>query len=325
VDGNGRGPTWSNSLFEDNAEFAFGMRLAVDKQADLAADLLKRLAGSVGDDLVAALLSADQVEEAGIVEQRKRVAVLKEKLAAVKAPDARMLERVADYLVRKSVWALGGDGWAYDIGYGGLDHVLAMNRNVNILVMDTEVYSNTGGQASKSTPLGASAKFAMAGKAVPKKDLSLMAIAYGNVYVAHVAFGAKDQQTVQAFKEADGYDGPSIIIAYSHCIAHGYDLANGLEQQRLAVDCGHWPLFRYDPRLAAAGKNPLQMDSAPPKSALSAYVGNETRYRMVEQMNPEHFKELMAAAQREVTNRYALYEHLARMAGPEAVAAPRAD
>jgi pyruvate-ferredoxin/flavodoxin oxidoreductase len=317
VDGNGRGPTWSNSLFEDNAEFAFGMRLAVDKQADLAADLLKRLAGGVGDDLVAAILSADQVEEAGILEQRRRVAALKAKLAASKAPEARMLERVADYLVRKSVWALGGDGWAYDIGYGGLDHVLAMNRNVNVLVMDTEVYSNTGGQASKSTPLGASAKFAMAGKAVPKKDLSLMAIAYGNVYVAHVAFGAKDQQTVQAFKEADSFNGPSIIIAYSHCIAHGYDLANGLEQQRLAVDCGHWPLFRYDPRLAAAGKNPLQMDSAPPKSALSAYVGNETRYRMVEQMNPEHFKDLMAAAQREVTNRYALYEHLAKMAGPK--------
>ncbi|MBM4395105.1 MAG: pyruvate:ferredoxin (flavodoxin) oxidoreductase [Deltaproteobacteria bacterium] len=325
VDPAGRGPTWSNSLFEDCAEFGFGFRLAIDKHVEFAVEMLKGLASRVGDDLVAAILAADQVTEAGLRAQRERVSSLKSRLAEVGTPEAARLALVADYLVRKSVWILGGDGWAYDIGYGGLDHVLAMGRDVNVLVMDTEVYSNTGGQASKSTPLGASAKFAIAGKQVPKKDLGLMAIAYGGVYVARVAWGAKDQQTVQAFAEADSYPGPSIIIAYSHCIAHGYDLANGPEQQKLAVDSGHWPLYRYDPRRLDQGLPPMQMDSQPPKIDLASYVRNETRYRMVEAMDPDNFKALMVRAEREVKNRYALYEHLSRLSyGAPAAAAPAA-
>jgi pyruvate-ferredoxin/flavodoxin oxidoreductase len=323
VDPAGRGPTWSNSLFEDCAEFGFGFRLAIDKHVEFAVEMLKGLAAHVGDDLVAAILAADQGTEAGLRAQRERVATLKSRLAEVGTAEAARLALLADYLVKKSVWILGGDGWAYDIGYGGLDHVLAMGRDVNVLVMDTEVYSNTGGQASKSTPLGASAKFAMAGKQVPKKDLGLMAIAYGGVYVARVAWGAKDQQTVQAFAEADSYAGPSIIIAYSHCIAHGYDLANGPEQQKLAVDSGHWPLYRYDPRRLDQGLPPMQLDSPPPKIDLASYVRNETRFRMVEAMNPDHFKELMVRAEREVKNRYALYEHLSRLSyGAPAAAAP---
>ena len=221
---------------------------------------------------------------------------------------------LADYLVKKSVWIVGGDGWAYDIGYGGLDHVLASGRNVNILVLDTEVYSNTGGQASKATPLGASAKFAVAGKARPKKDLGMMAMTYGNVYVAHVAFGAKDAQTVKAFLEADAYDGPSLIIAYSHCIAHGYDLAHGLDQQKLAVDSGYWPLYRYDPRRLAAGENPLQLDSAAPKADVAKFMANETRFRVVEQQNPERFKALLASGPARGRRRGSrLYEQMAKM------------
>jgi pyruvate-ferredoxin/flavodoxin oxidoreductase len=312
----GRGPAWANSLFEDNAEFGFGMRLGIDKHQEHALEILQSLAAHLGDDLVAGLVCADQTTESGIRAQRERVAILRDKLTALGIPEAKRLNLLADYLVKKAVWILGGDGWAYDIGYGGLDHVLASGRNVNVLVMDTEVYSNTGGQASKATPIGASAKFAMAGKTLPKKDLGMIAMAYGNVYVAKVSMGAKDAQVVKAFLEAESYDGPSIIIAYSHCIAHGFDLSQGCEQQKLAVDSGHWPLFRFDPRRVATGESPLQMDSPAPKIDLASYILNETRFRMVEQQNPEHFKTLLAAAQREVTNRYATYENLARLTMP---------
>jgi pyruvate-ferredoxin/flavodoxin oxidoreductase len=244
------------------------------------------------------------------------VAALLQKLAGIGTNDARRLESLAEYLVRKAVWIVGGDGWAYDIGYGGLDHVMAMGRDVNILVLDTEVYSNTGGQASKATPLGASARFATAGKATGKKDLAMMAMAYGNTYVAHVAFGAKDVQTVKAFQEAEAYPGPSIIIAYSHCIVHGYDLSKGLDQQKLLVDCGSWPLFRFDPRRANSGENPLILDSAAPKVDLAKYTANETRFRVVEQMDPARFKMLQHHAQNWVTRRFSVYEQLAKMAFP---------
>jgi pyruvate-ferredoxin/flavodoxin oxidoreductase len=312
----GRGPAWANSLFEDNAEFGLGYRLALDKHNQFALEMLNDMAAEIGAELVAGIVSADMGTEAGIKAQRERIVLLQDRLAAIGTAQAKRLSLVADYLVKKAVWIVGGDGWAYDIGYGGLDHVMASGRNVNILVLDTEVYSNTGGQASKATPIGASAKFAMAGKSLPKKDLGMIAMAYGNVYVAKVAMGAKDAQVAKAMMEAESYDGPSIIIAYSHCIAHGYDLVQGCEQQKLAVDSGHWPLFRYDPRLVAEGKGPLQMDSPAPKIDLGTYVRNETRYRMVEQQNPEHFKHLLAMAQREVTNRYATYENLAHLTMP---------
>jgi pyruvate-ferredoxin/flavodoxin oxidoreductase len=313
VNREGRGPAWSNSLFEDNAEFSFGMRLAVDKHAEQAREMLVRMAPAVGESLVDALLKADQTSEAGIAAQRERVAELKKELAALRTPEAAWLHRLADYLVKKSVWAIGGDGWAYDIGYGGLDHVIAMGKDVNILVLDTEVYSNTGGQQSKATPIGASAKFAMAGKATPKKDLGMLAMAYGNVYVAHVAFGAKDAQTVRAFQEADSYPGPSLVIAYSHCIAHGYDLAYGLDQQRLAVETAYWPLYRFDPRRIDAGENPMQLDSPPPKSEVAKYMANETRFRVVQQQDPERFRRLLDMEQHEVARRYSLYEQMAKM------------
>jgi pyruvate-ferredoxin/flavodoxin oxidoreductase len=310
----GRGPAWANSLFEDNAEFGLGMRLAIDKHGEQAAEQLKAMAGELGEKLVDELLKADQTTEAGIQAQRQRVELLKNRLGQIKTPKAAWLAMLADYLVKKSVWIFGGDGWAYDIGYGGLDHVMAVGRNVNILVMDTEVYSNTGGQSSKATPMGAAAKFASAGKAMHKKDLGLMAMAYGNVYVAKVAFGAKDTQTVKAFLEAESYDGPSIIIAFSHCIAHGYDLSYGTEQQKLAVDTGYWPLYRYDPRRSLTGENPLQLDSAPPKAPLGAYVKNETRFRMVEQMNGERYADLMNQSQAHLHARYSLYEQMSKMA-----------
>jgi pyruvate-ferredoxin/flavodoxin oxidoreductase len=308
----GRGPAWSNSLFEDNAEFGFGFRLAIDKQKEFAQELLKKLSSQVGDQLVEEILKADQSTELGIAQQRERVKTLKDKLAHINHPDAARLLLLADYLVKKSVWIVGGDGWAYDIGYGGLDHVFAMNRDVNILVLDTEVYSNTGGQQSKATPLGAAAKFAMAGRELAKKDLALMAMSYGNVYVARVAFGARDNQTVLAFKEAESYPGTSLIIAYSHCIAHGYDLVHGPEQQKLAVESGYWPLFRFDPRRAAAGESPLKLDSPPPKQDVAEFMRNETRFRMVEQINPERFKKLVEAARMEVRTRYHLYEELTK-------------
>ncbi|MCL1908261.1 MAG: pyruvate:ferredoxin (flavodoxin) oxidoreductase [Holophagaceae bacterium] len=315
-DSNGRGPSWSNSLFEDNAEFGFGMRLAVDKNCEQALELLQKLSAKIGDDIVAGISGADQSTESGIQAQRQRVVALKQKLGDIGTPEAKWLALIADYLVKKSIWIVGGDGWAYDIGYGGLDHVLAAGRNVNLLVLDTEVYSNTGGQASKSTPIGAGAKFAMAGKSQPKKDLGMIAMAYGNVYVAKVAMGAKDSQAVKAFLEAESYNGPSIIIAYSHCIAHGYDLVNGCEQQKLAVECAHWPLFRFDPRRVEQGLPPLQLDSSEPKIDLATYVRNETRYRMIERQSPEHFWDLMAMAQREVTNRYATYKSMAETVLP---------
>jgi len=313
TDANGRGPTWSNSLFEDNAEFGFGMRLAVDKHIETASELLEKLASQVGDVLVSGILNASQTTEKEIADQRARIAALKEKLKGVDGPAARRLESLADYLVKKSVWILGGDGWAYDIGYGGLDHVTAMGRNVNILVLDTEVYSNTGGQMSKATPIGAAAKFAAAGKSLPKKDLGLITMSYGSVYVARVAFGAKDVQTVKAFQEAESYPGTSLIIAYSHCIAHGFDLALGAEQQKLAVDSGYWPLYRFDPRLRAQGKNPFQLDSGAPKIPLSDYIYNETRYRMLQKMNPDRAAMLLESAQKEVNNHFKLYEELSKI------------
>jgi pyruvate-ferredoxin/flavodoxin oxidoreductase len=312
----GRGPAWSNSLFEDNAEFGLGFRVAIDKNYEYATELLTHLTPKVGDELVISIVSADQSNEAGIKAQRNRILELQKKLAEINTIESRRLSLLADYLVKKSVWIVGGDGWACDIGYGGLDHVIASGRNVNILVLDTEVYSNTGGQASKSTPIGASAKFATAGKALPKKDLGLMAMSYGNVYVARVAIGANDAQTVKAFREAESYDGPSLIIAYSHCIAHGFNLISGCEQQKLAVNSGHWPLFRYDPRRITNGEGVLQMDSPAPKVDLRTYILNENRYRMLEQRDPERFKHLLDLGQVGILNHYALYEHLARFVLP---------
>jgi len=309
----GRGPAWSNSLFEDNAEFGLGMRLAVDTLAEQARDLLTRLAPDLDPDLVTGLLTADQSNEAGIAAQRERVAGLRRRLERLVGPETRRLDLLVDYLVRKSVWIVGGDGWAYDIGYGGLDHVLALGRDVNVLVLDTEVYSNTGGQQSKATPRGAAAKFASAGKPTAKKDLAMLAMTYGNIYVARVAFGAKDAQTVRAFLEADSYPGPSLILAYSPCIAHGYDLAYGAEQQKLAVDSGYWPLLRFDPRRGAEGKNPLQLDSGAPKIDLAKFAYNETRFRMVENVDRLRAHDLMEAARQDVRARYRAYEELAKM------------
>jgi pyruvate-ferredoxin/flavodoxin oxidoreductase len=312
----GRGPAWSNSLFEDNAEFGFGFRLALDVQQKHAQDLLRKLSSQIGDTLVGELLNSSQQTEAGIAEQRRAVTALHKKLAEIPGDEARRLDLLADSLVRKSVWLVGGDGWAYDIGYGGLDHVISMYRDVNILVLDTEVYSNTGGQQSKSTPLAAAAKFAAAGKEMPKKSLGLMAMSYGHVYVARVAFGARDQQTVRAFQEADAYPGPSLIIAYSHCIAHGYDLAFGVDQQKRAVDSGIWPLYRFDPRRIDEGLPPLQLDSGKPKIAARDYMKHEARFRMVERIDPERFQHLLDAAQRSSDRRVAIYRQLAGMTVP---------
>ncbi len=309
----GRGPAWSNSLFEDNAEFGLGMRLTLDKQQEFASELLARSTDIVGEELVQAILGADQSHETGIRAQRERVALLKQRLQTADGADghARSLLGVADALVRKSVWIIGGDGWAYDIGFGGLDHVLASGRDVNILVLDTEVYSNTGGQASKSTPRGAVAKFAARGKATPKKDLGMLAMAYGNVYVARVAMGANDQQTLHTFLEAEAYDGPSLIIAYSTCIAQGIDMRKGLEQQKLAVQSGYWPLYRYNPQLSEVGKNPLVLDSKEPTIPLEQYAYNETRYRMLLQSDEKRAEELMQAAKHDVQARWQHYRELA--------------
>ncbi|HTS63022.1 MAG TPA: pyruvate:ferredoxin (flavodoxin) oxidoreductase [Candidatus Acidoferrales bacterium] len=306
----GRGPAWSNSLFEDNAEFGLGMRLAADKQAEYARELVWKLGFQIGEDLAQAVIHADQKTEAGIAAQRERVEILKQKISAIDSPIARELMAVAGALVKKSIWIVGGDGWAYDIGYGGLDHVLASGRNVNVLVLDTEVYSNTGGQASKATPRAAVAKFAAGGKPVGKKDLALMAISYGSVYVAKVAMGSGDMHTVKAFLEAEAFDGPSLIIAYSHCIAHGYDLSFGIEQQKAAVNSGYWPLFRYNPDLTAQGKNPFQLDSRAPSIALKNYVYNETRYTMLAKSNPEEAQKLLKLAEEDVASRWKLYEHM---------------
>jgi pyruvate-ferredoxin/flavodoxin oxidoreductase len=268
--------------------------------------------------LVDELLEADQTSEAGIASQRQRVEALRKKLSGIDSADARRLELVADYLVKKSVWALGGDGWAYDIGYGGLDHCLAMDRDMNALVLDTEVYSNTGGQQSKATPLGAAAKFAAAGKGIDKKDLGRMAMNYGHVYVASVAFGARDNQTVQAFLEADSYPGPSLIIAYSPCIAHGYDLSRNTDQQTLAVGSGIWPLYRFDPRRLVAGEPPLKLDSPAPKQSVEEFMRNETRFRMVEKLDPERFRRLAVEAQEAATRRVAIYQQMAELRVPKA-------
>ena len=313
VNNEGLGPAWSNSLFEDNAEFGMGMRLAIDKQKEYAGELVARLGGIIGDEFAQALLDADQAAESGIFEQRARVKLLKQKLAAANTRETRDLLSLADALVRKSVWIIGGDGWAYDIGYGGLDHVLASDRNVNILVLDTEVYSNTGGQMSKSTPRGAVAKFAAGGKPLAKKDLAMMAMNYGTAYVAKIAMGGNDSHTIKAFMEAESYDGPSIIIAYSHCIAHGYDMVHGLDQQKAAVQSGYWPLFRYDPRLAAEGKNPFQLDSRPPSIKLKDYVYNETRYTMLAKSNPDEAHRLLDLAQQDVLDRWKIYENMVHM------------
>ncbi|MGZ8716369.1 MAG: pyruvate:ferredoxin (flavodoxin) oxidoreductase, partial [Gaiellaceae bacterium] len=305
----GRGPAWSNSLFEDNAEFGLGMRLALDAQERQARALVTDLA----PDLAAALLDADQSTEAGIAAQRGRVAELRERLAGLDDRRARRLETLADALVRKSVWIVGGDGWAYDIGFGGLDHVLASGRDVNVLVLDTEVYSNTGGQASKATPRGAVAKFAAGGKQTGKKDLGLIATAYGDVYVAQIAMGADNPQTVKALAEADAWPGPSLVIAYSHCIAHGIDMEKGMRQQKLAVDSGYWPLWRYDPRHAEAGEHPLRLDSGAPKLPLSAFTANEARFSMLARSRPAEAERLGALAQHDVDKRRLVYEQLAQV------------
>jgi pyruvate-ferredoxin/flavodoxin oxidoreductase len=307
----GRGPVWSNSLFEDNAEFGLGMRLAADKQREYAHELVWKLGSAIGENLAQAILKADQKTEAGIVAQRERVKELKAKLKEIGTPEAGYLLDVADALVKKSVWIVGGDGWAYDIGYGGLDHVLASGRNVNILVLDTEVYSNTGGQASKATPRGAVAKFAAGGKPSGKKDLAMMAVSYGSVYVARVAMGSSDMHTLKAFQEAEAFEGPSLIIAYSHCIAHGYDMAFGMDQQKAAVNSGYWPLFRYNPDLTAQNKNPFQLDSRAPSIALKDYIYNETRYTMLVKSNPEHAKKLLDEAQEDVNSHWKLYDYMA--------------
>ena len=275
--------------------------------------MLKNLASKIGDELVDEILLADQKSEEGVAAQRARVEALRKKLAGIKEPEAATLVNIADYLVRKSVWAVGGDGWAYDIGYGGLDHTLGIGRNVNLLVLDTGVYSNTGGQASKATPLGAVAKFAMGGKGIPAKDLGMMAMAYGHVYVASVAFGAKDSQTVRAFLEAESYDGPSLIIAYSHCIAHGYPMADSLDHQTAAVESGAWPMYRFDPRRTAMGENPLKLDSKSPKISFEEYALSETRFKMLAKVNPERSKRLLAEAQRNVQAKYVMYQQLANL------------
>ena len=324
----GRGPAWSNSLFEDNAEFGLGMRMAIDQQTEEAERLLKSLAEPVGSGLAEALLTAEQRGDAALTAQRLRVETLKrrlEELLGEKGLDAgqrAMVERLqscADSLVNKSVWIIGGDGWAYDIGFGGLDHVMASGRNVNILVLDTEVYSNTGGQASKSTPRGAVAKFAAKGKGIGKKDLGLLAMAYGHVYVARVAMGADDVQTLRTFLEAEAYPGPSLIIAYSHCIAHGIDMRKGLDQQRLAVQSGHWPLYRFNPELADGGKNPLILDSKAPSIPLSQYIYNETRYRMLQQSDPDRAADLLHTAEHAIRAQWEHYRQLAEetVVGPD--------
>ena len=324
----GRGPTWCNSLFEDNAEFGLGFRVSIDKQREFAGELVRKLAGTIGQDLAEGILNANQTDEAGIYDQRERVAALKQKLLKLNSPEAKLLLSLADQLVRKSVWIVGGDGWAYDIGYGGLDHVLASGRDVNVLVLDTEVYSNTGGQCSKSTPRGAVAKFAAGGKPVGKKDLGLIAMTYGHIYVASVAMGYKDEHTLKAFLEAESYPGPSLIIAYSHCIAHGIalDAGVGARQQKLAVESGQWLLYRFDPRRSERGENPLQLDSAAAKSKVQDYLMSENRFKMLTKSKPEDAKKFLAQAQLDAERRWKYYQYLAgrdqKPAGPAPAAKP---
>jgi pyruvate-ferredoxin/flavodoxin oxidoreductase len=305
----GRGPTWSNSLFEDNAEFAFGMRLSVDKLSEHAQELLRQIMPEMADEII----NGDQSTQIGIEEQRARVEKLKQALKGKSDEQSVRLLSIADYLVKKSVWAIGGDGWAYDIGYGGLDHVMASGKNVNILVLDTEVYSNTGGQMSKSTPLGAIAQFAAAGKPVPKKDLGLMLATYGTVYVARVAMGSSPAQTVKAFKEAEAFDGPSIIIAYSHCIAHGIDMTTGTDAQKRAVKSGHWILFRFNPDLIAQGKRPFLLDSKAPSISYEDYAYQENRFRALKKADPERAASMLKQSQEDVKMRFRMYEHMSKM------------
>ncbi len=316
TDSEGRGPAWSNSLFEDNAEFGLGFRLTADAHRKLAEHLLLKLKTDLGLELVDALLQSPQQEESQIREQRARVAALKAKLESIDSDDARRLLSLSDHFVRRSIWIVGGDGWAYDIGYGGLDHVLASGRDVNVLVLDTEVYSNTGGQMSKATPLAAVAKFAASGKPAAKKDLALQAIAYGNIYVARVAMGANPQQTLLALREAEAYPGPSLILAYSHCIAHGINMQHGLRQQKLAVDSGHWPLIRYNPTLRDKGSNPFLLDSQPPRIALKKYAYNEVRYRMLTRSHPQEAERLMALAQENIQVKWRVYQEMATRGDP---------
>jgi pyruvate-ferredoxin/flavodoxin oxidoreductase len=319
VNNEGRGPAWSNSLFEDNAEFGLGFRVSIDKQTEFARELLQKLSSLIGDDLAQEILAARQDDESDIHEQRERVTALKSKLLGVDTVEARQLLSLADLLVKKSVWIIGGDGWAYDIGFGGLDHVLASGRNVNILVLDTEVYSNTGGQMSKATPRAAVAKFASGGKPAPKKDLGMIAMTYGNVYVARVAMGAKDEQTLKAFLEAERYDGPSLIIAYSHCIAHGINMTTAMQNQKAAVEAGQWLLYRFHPERAEAGENPLQLDSKGPKIPLEKYLYMENRFKMLTKSHPEAAKHLLEEAQQDVYTRWHYYEYLAsrKLASPD--------
>jgi pyruvate-ferredoxin/flavodoxin oxidoreductase len=322
TDAAGRGPAWSNSLFEDNAEFGFGYRLTLDKHVEFAGELLKSLANMLGDDLVGAILAADQSSQSSITAQRDRIAIVKQKLAADTSSAARQLLSVIDTLVKRSVWIMGGDGWAYDIGYGGLDHVLASGRDVNILVLDTEVYSNTGGQMSKSTPRGAVAKFAAGGKLLGKKDLGLLALSYGHVYVARIAMGANPRQTLRAIAEAEAYPGPSLVIAYSHCIAHGIEMADGLKQQKLAVDTGYWPLYRFNPLLIGTDKAAFSLDSKPPALPLRNYIYNEVRYRILQHAQPEQAAKLLALAEKDLAERWASHQELARRyAAPETASA----
>ncbi len=309
----GRGPAWANSLFEDNAEFGLGFRLSIDKQAEFAKELLRKLETDIGAEPVRDIIAAEQKDEADIYEQRQRVGILKKKLEGMNSTEAVHLLSVADMLVKKSVWIVGGDGWAYDIGFGGLDHVLASGRNVNVLVLDTEVYSNTGGQMSKATPRAAVAKFASAGKPLRKKDLAMTAINYGNVYVASVAMGAKDEHTLRVLLEAEAYDGPSLIIAYSHCIEHGINIATAMQDQKAAVLCGYWPLFRYNPALVRLGKNPLQIDSQAPKIPFKDYAYRENRFKMLAQTRPKEAERLLELTGQDLQERWRLYEYLAAM------------
>jgi len=325
VRADGRGPAWSNSLFEDNAEMAYGMRLTVDKYNEYAHELADRIAANAkcsGElkNVIGEIKANKQVNQEEIEKQRDSVQKLNKLLTGCDCGDCRELLSISEYFVKRSVWAVGGDGWAYDIGYGGLDHVLASGRNVNILVLDTEVYSNTGGQASKSTPMGAVAKFAASGKPIGKKDLGMMMMSYGYVYVAKVALGADQSQTIKAFVEAEAYDGPSIIIAYAHCIAHGINMVKGLEEQKKAVASGHWPLFRYNPMLSLEGKNPLNLDSKAPSIKLDEYIYNENRYMVLKRSDPERAKQLLEKSQKHVEEQYELYRYLADKKGSAAEA-----
>jgi pyruvate-ferredoxin/flavodoxin oxidoreductase len=311
VNSDGRGPTWSNSLFEDNAEFGLGLRLAIDQKQEYAEYLLGQVAGQVGDELVSALLKSRQRDELEVAAQRQRIEQLRQRLRQIDTPEAKTLDQIADVLVDRSIWIMGGDGWAFDIGYGGLDHVLTTGRDVNLLVLDTGVYSNTGGQASKATPRGAVAKFAASGKPSRKKDLGMIAVAYGNVYVTSVAMGANPAQTVRAFREAESYEGPSLILAYSHCIAHGVDLSTGMLRQKEAVQSGFWPLYRYDPRLAHQGGRPFQLDSRKPKMPFTEFAMKEARFAMLARSNPDHAKHLFDLAQKDIDDQWNYYEQMA--------------